>query len=281
MASPCNDIRARLWAQVPLGDGSHDVSSVHEPAADLAAHLAGCAECAQLWRRARALGAALGGLERRPAPAELAPAVEHALSDAGREDRALAALGELSRAAAPSVLDGGVVCALNAGHRQDRAAAALVGLTRREAPQELEERLVEPLPRSAPDVLDRLVAEELADPAKSMSRRFAGRLARLRAPATLERRVEAELRGMGPRPSSRDASAASRPSLRLGPFAAAAGLAALLFAGRALWTPAEREAPPKLSFEVQRASSLGELNPAARGWVGGIAGGLLEAGGGR
>jgi hypothetical protein len=242
---------------------------------ELAPHLAECAECAAAWQRALTSARLLGELARQSAPEALDEAVRHELTTEAREVRVARALSSLERMEAPSALDGSVVCAINAGHRQDRAAASLVGLTRQAAPNELEDRLLhEPRRQVAPDVLDRLVAEELADPAKAMASRFAGRLPRLKAPAALDRYVESSLQG---RPGS-DHRAERRlqlPTHRFGPLAAAAGLLAVLWIGRTMLVDPE---PTELSFSVSKAETVDDLGPTARSWMTGLAGGILDAG---
>src|SRR5687768_14445839 len=95
------------------------------------------------------------------------------------------ALRSLPRASAPAELDGRVVAAIHAGERQERAIRAMRGLGRIEVEHELDRALAEaaehaaadPLARwtgrlQAPAVLERLVAGELADPARARAERF-------------------------------------------------------------------------------------------------------------
>jgi len=292
VALPCKDLQARLLAEIPPHGGSADQKA--DSSAELARHVAECVECATVQQRALTSARLLGELSRVAAPEVLGDAVRRGLATEGREARAVAALGGLERMDAPSSLAGSVVCAIHAGHRQDRAAASLVALARRSAPNELEERLLdEPRRQSAPDVLDRLVAEELADPAKAMASRFAGRLPRLQAPAALDRYVESALRGQ-PGQGSQDQGSQDQGSRgqarvparipviglrRFGPLAAAAGLLAVLWVGRALLV----EPGPRtdISFMVRHAESIDDLGPTARTWMTGLAGGVLDAGGPR
>jgi len=117
-------------------------------------------------------------------------------------------LQTLPRAAAPAELEGRVVAALQAGHRQNRAVQAVADLGRISSPAvldefvdaDLEEGLASPArPPSllelqgrriqAPSVLDRLVREEIAEPSRSLARRYLGSLRRKRAPEELRLRV--------------------------------------------------------------------------------------------
>lgn len=139
------------------GVGDSIVASAGGPrGAELARHLASCAACAAF---------------------------------AASIDRHALALRGLPRHEASEELDGLVVAAFHAGHRQERAIDAVRALTREPTPSALDQRLWERGPRSAPAVLDRLVAEDLADPEKALSRRYAGRLQRLSAPEELRRRI--------------------------------------------------------------------------------------------
>lgn len=231
----------------------------------LAEHLAGCPACSARRGRDARLAEGLRGLARRPAPAALDARIEAEL--VGRPtERAVSSLGLLRRPAAPAALAGLVVSAMHAGQRQERAAAWVVGLARRPAPDALE-GLIQGLPqrRPAPAVLDRLVAEELADPAKSMASRFLGRLERRTAPHGLERRLvrgRSGAEGDGARATGRRA----RRRLAVG----ASLVAAALLAWFGVVRPADTAPEPELTlgFRVERARSIDELGPVARGLVG-------------
>lgn len=199
---------------------------------DLDAHLATCTGCRRELARARFRIALVGGLQRVPTPA---------------------------------ALDGVVVAALQAGARQERAARAVADLTSVAAPDELARRIA--IPR-APEVLCRLVAEDLADPAKAVASRYAGRLARLRAPADLEERL---------------GRAARRPAARFAPLALVAfgvllSVSALVLAhvlrsdGRGA-----ADAPRELVLVVERVESVRDLDPVAGQLLSGFTGGLLDA----
>ena len=100
------------------------------------------------------------------------------------------------RIAELNALDGLVVAGLNAGCRQERAAQALVLLGRREVPAELDVRVSERfgrIVRGAPDELDQRVAHELEGGAGLRAERQVSALARLAAPAQLDRLVESAL----------------------------------------------------------------------------------------
>jgi hypothetical protein len=187
-------------------------------------------------------------------------------------ERLVAALSSLdARRSAPHELDGRVVAALGGGHRQERGVRALVRvLTRRPAPGGLEgnverslqgdsETLRPTLARvlssrvAAPAVLERLVAEEIQDPAKSTARRFVGFLRRAQAPKELEQ-------GLDPRRSRR-----MQVSLTV-----AATLLAALFLMR---PQGERS----YSFRVARPTSVAELSPMARSLLDAATAGALSS----
>ncbi len=116
--------------------------------------------------------------------------------DLARAEVRIAFLRDLARVEAPAEMDGAIVAALQAGARQSRAIRALTALTPFSAPDALARRIAV---SRTPAVLDRLVGEDLVDPAKALASRYAGRLERLRAPADLEHR----LGSAGPRPATR------------------------------------------------------------------------------
>jgi hypothetical protein len=164
--------------------------------------------------------------------------------------------------------------------RQKALVQFLSALPRHAVPDELELRVateVTSAPRctallgtlariSAPDVLDRLVAEELADPATARAARFAGSLRRASAPQELSLRVHRGLAPLEPRPRSR----------RLG-----LATAGLLTAAAVLFWMAPRPSVRAVGddvypFRVVRASSLADLDPLARALVDGLTGGAVE-----
>lgn len=226
MTLRCHECQERLLARA----SESDVLS-----RETRAHLDSCADCAAF--------AARSGLQRR-------------------------ALTSLPRRAAPQELDGRVVAACHAGYRQARAVAQIADLARWSVPGELDRKVLERerLDRPAtPEVLDRLVSEDLRDPSKAIARRFAGRLARLAAPPELRRRVERALGANGhgqPRRVSR--------ALQL-----AAAIMVVGLGGGLLWMRGKSE--PRYSFEVVRVSASASTDPVLRGMLSGLSGGLLDA----
>lgn len=194
------------------------------------------------------------------------------------------ALSELPRHSAPAELDSAVVAAWHAGARTERALRALMRLARQAPPEQLAEALelsssdagvaASQISRaSAPQVLDRLVHEELLDPAKARVRRHVGGLRRLSAPDALAPRVAAEL-------SHRRSSSAARDSLRaltarrLRVVLGAAAAFALVALPIALLV--QKPQPPTRPFRVERASSLGAFSPITRGMLDAASSGLIR-----
>jgi hypothetical protein len=197
------------------------------PSRSAAAHLAACAPCrAALAARTRVANA-LSALARRPVPAELDTRVH-----------ARPWLEPEAESAAEQRLDSSA-----------EPLAELFGRLQRQR---------------APLVLDQLVREEIADPARARARRFAGDLERLSAPAALN--LAAVVHGPG---------RARRPLLR---FAAAAAVAGLLFS---VWLAQRENLQPapaaRYRFQVVRATEVAQLDPMARGLVDGLTGGMLSA----
>ncbi len=235
MSNRCHECQERLIART--GDG--DVLS-----RDMREHLDSCAACAAFAVRVGSHQRALGALPRRDVPVEL---------------------------------DGRVVAACHAGYRQARAVAHIADLARWNVPGELDRKVLEPraLDRaSAPDVLDRLVSEDLRDPSKAIARRFAGRLARLAAPPELRRRIERALAGRDAERASgtSDSSMTRRPQRVL--QLAAAVLVVVLGGGVFLM---RGKSEPRYSFEVRRVSLDASTDPLLRGMLSGLSGGLLDA----
>jgi len=210
----------------------------------LAVHLDECSECAAFARRTKALVALLSTLPQRPAPSELA---------------------------------GLVVAATQAGHRQERAARALSALSRLSVPSELEVVALDdgrvevdrsrddPIGAKAPAVLDRLVDQDLRDPAAAISRRFASRIDRRPAPGALRERVAGAVWTMLP----------PRRFRLVLPLAAAVVLlvlASVRFLGGSF---EDQEATD--GFQVVYESSLGSMDPMARGLLAGLTGGIVDA----
>ncbi len=213
-------------------------------------HVAGCAECRHAARAWPLAARALTELPREPAPRELDSAVVAALHAGARTERAIQALQRLARLSPPPQLSS----ALDANSEGNEHDA--------EAPPSAEvERLRAAGRAPAPRVLDRLVHEELLDPAKAHVRRHVGGLHRLTAPEALRERVAdnftRERRERAPRAALRK-HAARRLRLVLG-AAVAFALLALPFLSR----PEEPDVKSR-PFRVERASSVGALSPITR-----------------
>jgi len=180
-------------------------------------------------------------------------------------------VGTLARRAAPSELAGLVVAATQAGHRQERVVNALSALARLPAPSALEAIALDdarldggPTGAKAPAVLDRLVDEDLRDQAAAISRRFAGRLDRRKAPRVLRARL-ARSGWTFPTP---------RGVRQLVPLAAGAVLLVL-----ASVLILRRERPGSGmddEFQVVYESSLDSMDPMARGLLSGLSGGIVD-----
>ena len=224
MSSTCGDLAPRILAH------AGDASAFED---DLRAHVAGCAVCADVASRAARAVEHVRALERRPVP---------------------------------ETLDGRVVAALHAGHREERVAAELRALRRASVPRELESKLfVDPAAArsDAPRVLERLVAEDLADPGRVAARRAARRLERLRAQESLLARVDAAIRAGEPRRRARPAAIAAVVALALG----CAGW---------LVSRARTASEPRYRFDVVYAKSLDGLEPITLGFLSGVSGGVAD-----
>jgi hypothetical protein len=229
MSAPCSSFReAFLAAAQPQRDRAHG---------------AVCAECERWARALEAREAALGGLARLGAPAEL---------------------------------EGAVVAALEAGFRQERAVSALLGLGRVSSPRALDHALqgelasTAPAPTSlpavgrvrAPSVLDALVSQELCDPAGHRARRFVGSLERLSAPAELAERLAA---GGWAAPRARPVRPATLGALAL---LLAAGAIGLLLR-------AERPRAPRYDFVVEVVDDPSQFSALGAGLLDGVTGGRV------
>jgi len=233
MTPDCSELCRRIAAHAGVVAAFED---------DLREHVAGCAVCAATVRRV------------------------------GRE---VELLRSLERRAVPPELDGRVVAACQAGHREQRVADALRRLSRSSVPRELDRKVLDPAagdfpaPSSiTPQVLERLITEDLRDPSKVVARRIASRLRRLQAPDELFARVDGALRAGDVRPA---------PVRRAAWRAVAGGLLCASVAGFFLWRERDlvvRPAPPTYRFQVEYASSLAELDPVARGLLASVSGGL-------
>jgi hypothetical protein len=178
----------------------------------------------------------------------------------------------LAHATAPDELAGRVTAEL-AGDRAQRLERVLASLIRLGAPAELDVRVSALLGAEArgresaatlrsmdvmvaPPVLERLLEEELADPARQRSERFPGSLERLQAPSELERRLRTSVRRT------------SVARLVLGP------LVALSAAGLVVWfaLTGDEPRPRPYRFEVVHATTLEGLDPLARSLAGSLGG---------
>jgi hypothetical protein len=214
------------------------------------------------------LEAALAGLDRRSAPRILKERVARVLAadEAELAERAEAACGVLEPLRAPPELRERVVLELG----NDVPIARLVrGLSR----------------QSAPHVLRRLVAEELADDRAAVARAMRG-LPRLVSPAhgraaevLADVRAETELRA-----ARRFGALGELRGPRAWRLAAAAVV--LLAVGAATLqrlAPEDQQRPERPAFRFQRtyANSPEELSPMARGMLLGMAPDALREGGAR
>lgn len=183
-------------------------------------------------------------------------------------------LAGLTRRTAPSALDGRVVAAFEAGHREERAIEAVQSLVRVDVPEHLAEHLDRAVTRElskreallAPDVLRRLVEEELSDPSKARTRRFVGSLKRLPAPEALDAKVVASL-------TAPERTRSFRSRLLFGGSAALLAIAATF-----VWFVTGRgevEAARK-RIEWVRAESTDELSPLAASLLAGFSGGASD-----
>lgn len=197
-------------------------------------HAAGCDACAAWARSAERSRAALATLVRPDVPPELEARVVEELVD-GRSRRLQRILESSVRRSAPPLLD-------------ERIHALLCGVAGSEERGEHRAQALRALDvQFAPEVLERLLNEELAAPERHRVERFSGSLERLEAPAVLGQRVGETVRR----------NALTR--LVLGP------LLTLVAAGLVLWFSADgRDEQRSYRFHVTQASSLSDLDPMAR-----------------
>lgn len=198
---------------------------------ELAAHLATCEECARFVANAR---------------------------------RIARAMAELPRLEAPDELPGRVVAACHAGFLQERAARLARELARLEVPSALEQKVLGTASRElrAPAVLDRLVAEDLRDPAKAIARRYAGSLKRHEAPKTLAGRVSSELRR--PRAALR--------GLRAWHLIAACSAGLALVLGIEMWRAPDTRAAEPIAVQIEHVGRASDLGPLAASLFDSLAG---------
>lgn len=209
----------------------------------LAVHLDECPDCSAFALRTKALVALLSSLPQRPAPSELAGLVVAATQAGRRQERAAHALSALSRLSVPSELE---VVALDDGRIEEERSRD------------------KPIGAKAPAVLDRLVDQDLRDPAAAISRRFASRLDRRPAPGALRERVAGAVWTMLP----------PRRFRLVLPLAA--GLALLVLAGVRFLGGGSEDQEATDGFQVVYESSLGPMDPMARGLLAGLTGGVVD-----
>jgi hypothetical protein len=200
-------------------------------------HADSCRSCQAWMVAARTRIDVLEGLAGVPAPAELDARVEEELSGKSMR-RLVAVLTSLVRHPAPAALD--VLARRRLEHRGDPVR----GQERARAVAALDIH-------GAPEVLERLVGEELEHPGRTRVDRFVGTVTRLEAPPSLAEQLSKALW--------------RRATLRtlVPPLAtlAAAVLVVWLFArGGDPAAPSRRSYP----FEVVRAADLENLDPLAR-----------------
>ena len=241
------------------------------------AHLQGCEACSAWWKRTERVMGAISGLARPVVPSELETRLAEDLAADLTEDLAAELAEEthretvdhpdhhperlferelrrLARLPVPAILDDLVF----ESTEQDRSSttASIVGLLR----------------HTAPPVLDRLVAEEIEDPARHRAERFAGDLGRLAVPAALDVAVPVVLGGANRRKSSPRVMRTSRVVRRLlGPIVTMA-------AGVMLWTTldgsfknhASESTTANYRFSVVRATSVDQLSPLTQSFLQGM-----------
>lgn len=204
---------------------------------DVSEHAESCKACRAFMAASQARIGALESLTMAPAPLELEARVEEELSGTGTR-RMTSVLTSLVRHPAPATLDVLMRRRLvehgdpSRGQERARAVAALDI-------------------RGAPDVLERLLREELEDPAGARADRFVGTVTRLEAPSSLADRLAVGLR--------------RRATLRtiVPPIASLAAAALVVWLVVRGVEPNDRPRRP-YSFEVVRTADLGGLEPVAR-----------------
>lgn len=203
-------------------------------------HAHACAACSAWTRAAERLYAELGSLSRMQAPPELEARVAEELTG-NRSRRLERILGSTVRHGAPAELDARVDALL--------ARRKAVGDEARGSHKARAIRALDVHP--APEVLERLLDEELRDPSRHLAERFPGGLERLRAPLALEERLRSSL------------SRRTLSRLVLGPLATLAAAALIVWITLLRGDSAEH----RYRFEVIQAASLDELDPLARAFA--------------
>lgn len=218
------------------------------------AHASQCPQCARFVSSSERVAAALSSLEGLSAPAELERCVELELAG-DRSRRLQRVLNSFIRRGAPAVLDRRVAeffAAHRAGGDEQR------GSRKAEVMRSLDLR-------PAPDVLERLLREELDAPERQRVERFSGSLERLRAPAVLAERIGSVVRRR------------AFGRLVLGPLATLAAACLIVWITLLRGEPV----PRRYRFEVIQAASLEGIDPMARMLAESLNGGASASGGER
>lgn len=201
-------------------------------------HSSECAECGRWLERHRQLVGVLGAVGRYPAPAELDSAVIDELIVGTA--RLVEGILELPRLAAPQELEGRIEREI--AERSD-LGRTLDGLHR----------------HKAPSVLDRLVDEELRDPA-AVTRRMAGSLPRQRGPRDLGERV------------AQSVASVQRRSFRRIPLVVGSMAAAVVIAFSVPKVMGAESKPEGQRFQMVSVDSLRGLDPLAQDLLSGLTG---------
>ncbi|MFT5284448.1 MAG: hypothetical protein ACI8TQ_000604 [Planctomycetota bacterium] len=243
------------------------------------AHLLGCEACSLWWSRTERLIGALGTLSRFTAPAELSDCVAELLIE--DVEAASAETGELSSGQADKAIP------------EKLFERELRRLTRLPVPAMLDDLVLNPreadrssvfgsvanlFRHPAPPVLARLVAEELAEPARHRVERFAGDLERPVVPTALDDAVPVALGELTFRVTKRTSRSSELVRRMMGPIVAMA-------AGVMLWTSldssfapkAHEPAAPQYRFNVVRATSIDQLSPLTQSFLQGMTRGALPS----
>jgi len=211
-------------------------------------HQADCKACSGWTRSTKQQISLLLDLSVLGAPEKLDGLVEQRLENPPSEERLEQVLAALPKKTAPDVLAERLTASL---HRdvQRREQRRVRGGDGKSGEGERTVQSVKALDiEQVPNVLERLIGEELETPAAHRAERMVGNLDRRPAPAILAKRVARELRRH------------SVPRLVLAP------LATLLAACLLLWVVVRGGGEEQVgySFEVVRARDTGALNPIAR-----------------
>lgn len=221
----------------------------------------------------------------RVAALERAALPEHACAECERWRARLelreGLLRTLPRVVAPRELEARSAQQLEADERRERTLRAVAGLGRVQPGAELD-RAVEAAAagmselasrQRTPSVLDRLVAEELADPVKARVARQVEHLPRMEAPAALAERIARDLAA----PHASTERRERRPVRQLW-LAAAAALVTLAFSPLFFRDDAAPVASTRVArpFRVEHVRSTRDLSPAARAWLETASSGMLS-----